>query len=162
MPITLASPLNDLVIGIPVKLQISDVSGVEGYRWDIPPGSILPPGMKINDDLGFLYGVPTIEGQYAFYIREKNFATGASDHKNFVVNVIRSQGQQVINNNTTIINEAQPVPVTVDSLENWVRIGGNLPFRVVKETLDSGETRYKLSILNSNNEVIDVGYTDWN
>lgn len=164
MPITLTSPLADMIIGVPVRLQVSDTSGSPGYAWDIPPGSILPPGLQLSSDLGFIYGVPTIAGQYLFYVREKIIATGDTAQRQFIVEVKRESGTvtQVINNNTTIVNEPQPSVVTVDSVDNWVRVGNNLPFRFTKEAGGDGTIRYKLSILNDNNEVIDVGYTDWN
>lgn len=67
MSISLTSPLIDVYVSIPFNFQLGDGTPAE---WDIPPGSILPPGVELDEVRGILYGVPTTRGQYAFYVRE--------------------------------------------------------------------------------------------
>jgi hypothetical protein len=58
MSIIAQSPLEDLYVGESIAIPLGDSS--PGFVWDVPPGSILPPGLKLNSEFGVLFGVPTI------------------------------------------------------------------------------------------------------
>lgn len=91
MSIVATSPLASITVSVPVSIELGDNS--VGFTWDIPPGSIIPPGMHLNTLRGTLYGVPTIPGSYSFYIREKNTETGLSTQREFLISVVNSEGQ---------------------------------------------------------------------
>lgn len=85
MGIIAQSPLEDLYVGEIVGIPLGDSSA--GFVWDVPPGSILPPGLQLNSEFGVLYGVPTIPGQYSFHIREASLNGPAESSQSFIVEV---------------------------------------------------------------------------
>ena len=69
------------------RFQQACGDGALGYIWDIPPGSLLPPGLELDQNNGTIQGAPTIPGTYRFYVREKNKATGVSNHVEVLLEV---------------------------------------------------------------------------
>jgi hypothetical protein len=85
MSIIAQSPLEDLYVGESIAIPLGDSS--PGFVWDVPPGSILPPGLKLNSEFGVLFGVPTIPGQYSFHIRETSLTDLSRTINHFIVEV---------------------------------------------------------------------------
>jgi len=90
MAITAASPLVDMVIGVPISRPLSNDAA--NCVYSIPSGSILPPGLYINADNGILYGLPTTIGTYSFWFLERNTVTGVEAKQEYLVLVINSVG----------------------------------------------------------------------
>lgn len=97
MPLIKESPLDDMTVGDVINIQLSD--NAVGYQCDIPPGSILPPGIFLEKN-GVLHGVPTIPGQYRFLVRERIIGTDQRDITEYIVNINRTR-----NIDTSIIEQ---------------------------------------------------------
>jgi hypothetical protein len=64
--------------GVPVAVQLSAVGGVSPYHWFVARGP-LPPGIKLDEQSGLLYGTPTGKPGDTY-----NFAIGVIDAKGHV------------------------------------------------------------------------------
>lgn len=83
----LTQTLPDAVVGTPWALRL-DASGGDGsYRWSIPRGSELPPGISLvqEGEATLLAGTPTAEGSYAFSVTVASSGIAASQELELTV-----------------------------------------------------------------------------
>lgn len=90
MSIVAETPLASLTVGEYSSIILGD--STPNRVWDIPPGSIFPPGLRLDPETGEISGIATIPGTYSFYIRETNPVTGASEQKEFLVEILNNRG----------------------------------------------------------------------
>lgn len=109
----LDSPLPDATVGEFYR-QIIGVA----QKWAVPPGSILPPGLRLDDESGELIGVPTIQGSYSFYLEGEDVGQ-PKIYRFFILEITNASGMTAAQVNN-LIESAFALGKSLTGQKFWV------------------------------------------